>query len=159
MKDMKLKNMRQKKMAQSSVEYIILATVTFIIVLLIVVYISDLPSFFNLEQERKDERLYYEKLPVGIASLVAYAEGVNVTLRNNLRETIRINDVLLNNKSLGVAPELLASGDLVKLVSANFVHIPGDDFSYFITLNYTFISSNRTIINENTEFSYVGVVS
>lgn len=141
-----------KKRAQTATEYLIILAVVIIIALVVIGVLGGIPGIGSGIRSSADST-YWRTSSIGISSIVASPGQdnalVNITLRNNFPDSIRIINVTLQESGSDVGFNDTASRILPISGSATWgVEVPisgtpepGESFTYIVKITYEDIRS------------------
>jgi hypothetical protein len=130
-----------QKKAQTATEYLIILAVVIIIALVVIGVLGGIPGIGSGMRATADST-YWRTANIGITSIVANVDGnVNITLRNNFPDSIRIQNVTLTDGSNPVKYDntsriLPISGSSVWSISDMPTGTAGESFSYIVKITY-----------------------
>lgn len=133
--------------SQSTTEFLTILIAVILLVLITVGILLDVPSLFFSIGRVADEQ-YFATLPVAITAVTYEQSSSNATfyLRNNLRERVQIDSLLVKGDALITQPFNLSSGER-RNVSTTAV-LPRE---FAIVLSYTLPSTGEQIVYDSAD--------
>lgn len=133
------------KKAQTATEYLIILAVVIIISLIVVGVLGGVPGIGKGAATRASAA-YWRSADVAITDFAISASGSDtVIIKNNLRNTITVNDLLVNSVDLA-SGEVLSSGATKTYSGAIAACSAGQTFSYPVSIYY---QDSITLANYN----------
>ena len=128
--------MRKTKRGQGATEYMIVVGVVMIIALIAVVAMGGIPGIGKAASGRAIAS-YWTTADVAISSFAVSAAGSDtIIIKNNLRNQIVVNDVVVNGVDLENSTTTLASGGSKTYTGAIAACTAGQSFSYATNIYY-----------------------
>lgn len=129
----------KSKNAQTTVEFNVILSFVIIVLLLYFVFFQDISDNLIFNNQEKDN-LYWENSRIAIRGIYLYDNQTIVTLKNNLRQTISLDQIYLDNQSLRITTDTIESGYIANFVSSKVI----DDHKLHIYIVYTLNSSGES---------------
>ena len=138
--------MKLFKKAQTATEYLIILAVVIIIALIVIGALGGIPGIGRGAGSRASQS-YWSTADVAIASYsVTSGNAVTLNVRNNLKNTIRVSNIMLGTTTMTTAGQNLGAGETKTftgtVAGADVCGAAGDSFSYAVWLNYTDKATN-----------------
>tara|TARA_Y100000310_G_scaffold343799_1_gene453090 strand:- start:2490 stop:2954 length:465 start_codon:yes stop_codon:yes gene_type:complete len=129
------------KKAQGATEYLIILAVVIIIALIVVGAMGGIPGIGTGARSRASAT-YWQTADIAIPSYAAFTstDDLNVTIRNNLRNSITLGTVTVGGGEQTCTSTSLAAGQSTTCSDddgADGCAAQGDSFSYDISIAYT----------------------
>ena len=135
------------KKAQGATEYLIILAVVIIIALIVVGAMGGIPGIGTGAKSRASAS-YWETADLAIPSYAAFTaeEDLNVSIRNNLRNTITLNTVTIGGGTQTCSPTTIAAGQNAKCTDDDGAAAceAGDAYSYDVRIEYTDTETGAT---------------
>jgi len=124
------------KKAQSSTEYLIVLAVVIVIALVVVGVLGGFPALNNQAEERSSIG-YWQTSDIAITQVSDSAR--QLTLRNNLQNTVNLGTVEVGGLALSCDPTTLAAGLTADCAAGTIAAscVTGNAFSYDVSIAYT----------------------
>lgn len=140
--------MKMTKKAQTATEYLIILAVVIVIALVVASLLGGFPGIGSSIKGNANQG-YWATTDIVISGISTSGDGnVSVKLRNNMPETIVINEVKLDtveNASVGVT---LKAGDSTTVTLSGSALAASGTYSYDVEINYTEQDLGATYIFE-----------
>ncbi|MBI2549322.1 class III signal peptide-containing protein [Candidatus Woesearchaeota archaeon] len=128
------------KKAQTATEYLIILAVVIIIALIVVGVMGGIPGIGSSAGSRASAA-YWETADIAIPQYAAFkiAEDFNVTIKNNLRNSVTITAFTVGGNTQTCASTSLAPGQSTTCSNTTWsgCSAAGDSFSHSVSVTYT----------------------
>jgi hypothetical protein len=125
--------------AQTATEYLIILAVVIIIALIVVGVMGGIPGMGG-NSKMKTSAAYWSTARIALTSYAIRPTGVNLSMRNNEINTLRIDSISLDGTDLGIASRVLTTGETAAFNSDAKTCVQ-DTFSYTVIINYTDVTT------------------
>jgi hypothetical protein len=130
------------KKGQVSTEFVVILSLVLVIAVVVVVVGIGIPRDLFMSQNRQDNFAWYNA-PLGIRTFVANNTHGTIAVANNMRESVNITGLWLNEKSYSITSLYLESGmwGYVTFVKVD----PLSSVMVILGVNATFRNGNMTL--------------
>ena len=124
------------KKGQTATEYLIILAVVIVISLVVVGVLGGIPGI-GASAAARSSAAYWKAQDVAINDYAVSASGADtIIVKNNLRNTIAINDVLVNNVDLESDSSTLGPGASKTYIGSIDACTAGQPFRYTVSFSY-----------------------